>query len=67
MSATVIRLADRGRPFKPRIVESWFEVEYREAMVRAGLWDRGRAERPCDSEPACRVEARLGEDGEPAA
>ena len=34
MSATIIRLADRGRPFRLRPVEGWFESEMRAALER---------------------------------
>jgi len=40
MSAEVIRLADRGRPFRPHPVDDdkgWFEREMHAALVRIGM------------------------------
>ena len=50
MSAIILRPNFNSRP-RPMPGRYDFEAEYREAMVRAGLWERGRSERPCDSEP----------------
>ena len=49
MSAVIIRFPIEP---KPHPIERWdFEAEYREAMIRAGLWEQTRSERSCDSEP----------------
>ena len=49
-ASNVVRLADHGRPFRPRVVQSdnWFEEHMREALARVfGAADA----RPSDTEP----------------
>lgn len=55
MTATIVRLSERGRPYRLRIVpapdpDSWFERELRDSWQRIFGAQRPEPDRPCDSE-----------------